>query len=223
MQWCYLGRVGYQPALALQYALRDALGASGGAQSPTLLLLEHDPVITLGRSARPENVLVSAEARQRLGVELAQVGRGGDVTYHGPGQLVGYPLRRLRRQVREHVGAMIETLIAFLAERGVEARWREDHPGLWCDRGKIAAVGVDARGGIATHGFALNLQPRLADFQMIVPCGLQAPVTSLAALVGQEQAPTVEQAARLIGPALCRRYDDHAEEVSPDQLWRLIP
>ncbi len=216
MRWAYLGRIGYHRALALQERLRAAiLEGDGGAE--TLLLLEHPPVITLGRSARREHVLVSEEERAARAVELHQVGRGGDVTYHGPGQLVGYPVRRVGRGVREHVRAMTDAILALLARFGIEAYWEEDKPGVWCEAGKIAAVGVDARDGVAIHGFALNLCPRLEDFRMIVPCGLQAPVTSVAALVG-ERAPSLEQAARILAGDLSARWRTAPREVPAASL-----
>jgi lipoate-protein ligase B len=214
--WCYLGRVGYHAALSLQEELRQAILRE--ESEDMLLLLEHPPVITLGRSASGQNVLVSDEERRRRGVELVQVGRGGDVTYHGPGQLVGYPVRRVGRLVKEHLHAMADSLVALLRRFHVEAWWDDQHPGIWSARGKIAAVGVDARGGVATHGFALNVQPALADFRMIVPCGIHAPVTSMHAFLGDSQTPTVEEVARIVGPDLCGRYGMHRGEASPALL-----
>jgi lipoyl(octanoyl) transferase len=176
---------------ALQERLRDDVLAGRGPQ--TLLLCEHEPVITLGRSARGEHVLASAEELARRGVAVHAASRGGDVTYHGPGQLVGYPILRLRGGLVAHLEAMARGLAALLAPLGVTASWRRDAPGLWTDRGngsplaKICAFGVHVRHRVTTHGFALNVTTSLDAFDLIVPCGLRgAAVTSIAALVGTE-------------------------------------
>jgi len=212
MRWCYLGRLEYQRALSLQERLRS--GVLEGRTPATLLLLEHPPVITLGRSADARsNVLVSDERRRALGVELCRVGRGGDVTYHGPGQLVGYPIRRVGRAVRPHVEGMAGAIGDVLGELGIESWWTDDRPGVWTRGGKIAAVGVDARGGVAIHGFAINVETDLSAFQMIVPCGLQAPVTSVSALLGEGAAPGLGDMARRMALALCARYGVAAQEV----------
>jgi lipoyl(octanoyl) transferase len=203
MRWGYFGPIEYSKALALQARIKQALDQGSGTE--TLLMLEHPPVITMGRSGKEKNVLVSEEERRSMGVDYFQVERGGDVTYHGPGQLVGYPIRRVDRNVKEHVRAMVDCIVDFLARQGITARWREDKPGVWCDEGKIAAVGVDARGGIAMHGFAFNVCPDLSHFDMIVPCGLIASVTSLQALLGKET-PSVEKIAIELGPDLVLRY-----------------
>lgn len=216
MRWSYLGQVPYGRALELQERLR--LGLLTGRPAEMLLLLEHPPVITMGRSARPEHVLVSDAERARRGVELVSVGRGGDVTYHGPGQLVGYPVRCVGRNLRSHVVAMVESLVELLGELGIRAWWQADRPGVWCESGKIGAVGVDARGGVAIHGFALNVNVRLSDFQMIVPCGLAAPVTSVAGLLGPAATPGVEELARRLAPRLCWRLGGEAVEVAAPEV-----
>jgi lipoate-protein ligase B len=215
MRWAYLGQVGFYRALVLQEQLRRSI--LEGADADALLLLEHPPVITLGRSARREHVLVSEEERSRRAVELHQIGRGGDVTYHGPGQLVGYPVRQVGRAVREHVRVMTDAIVGLLARLGIPSWWEEDTPGVWCEAGKIAAVGVDARDGVAIHGFALNLQPRLEDYQMIVPCGLSRPVTSVASLIGT-RTPTLVEAARTLALDLCARWRTPAVEVDAGSL-----
>jgi lipoyl(octanoyl) transferase len=218
MRWSYLGRVPYHEALTTQLELRSAILA--GEAPDTLLLLEHPPVITLGRSARPENVLISATERARRGVELVEVERGGDVTFHGPGQLVGYPIRRVGRGVKEHVEGMADAIVELLGARGIAARWEADQPGVWTDRGKIAAVGVDARGGVAIHGLALNLDPDLSWYQLIVPCGLAgAAVTSIAAITGTAPSPrhVAEELAELLSQ---RWYGTGGEQVSLEDLRR---
>jgi lipoyl(octanoyl) transferase len=192
-----LGRVPYEPALDLQEKIRQCILAGTGQE--TLLLLEHPPVITLGRHAQPAHVLLSAPRLQEQGIALCRTSRGGDVTFHGPGQLVGYPIFRLRRGVRAHVEAMANAIIEWLACFGILAEWRSQTPGVWVGRGKICAFGIHVRHCIAIHGFALNLSTDMSGFSAIVPCGLaDAGVTSLARLLGH--APRAEAAARdLIG------------------------
>jgi lipoyl(octanoyl) transferase len=189
----------------LQERIREDVLA--GRAPETLLLCEHDPVITLGRSARHEHVLASADELARRGVAVHAASRGGDVTYHGPGQLVGYPILRLRRGLVSHLEAMARGLAALLAPLGVAASFRRDAPGLWIDRGngsrlaKICAFGVHVRHRVTIHGFALNVTTALSAFDLIVPCGLRdAEVTSLAAETGA--APALEALAPRAAAAL---------------------
>ena len=214
--WAFLGEVEYEEALALQQRLREEILA--GRRGDTLLLLTHPPVITLGRSARSSNVLISHEERRRRRVKLVRVERGGDVTFHGPGQLVGYPLRRVGRAVVAHVEAMVGALLEFLQRLGIQGRWEEGRPGVWTERGKIAAVGVDARGGVAMHGFALNLTTDLSSFDMIVPCGHQAPVTSVEDFLGRGAVPSLQEVARELVPELTTRFGRRPEEVDAGHL-----
>ena len=166
---------------ALQERLRRDLIA--GARPETLLLVEHDPVFTLGRSARPEHVHLSDAELARRGIDRVRATRGGDVTYHGPGQLVGYPIVRLRSGVIGHMTAMARALAALLAPLGIDARWRRDAPGLWVGEAKICAFGVHIHQRVAVHGFALNVTTDLRAFDLIVPCGMPgARTTSIAAL-----------------------------------------
>ncbi len=212
LAWSYLGRVDYGDGLELQRRARQAILSGEGVD--TLLLLEHPPVITLGRSAREGNVLASPDELRRRGVALERTERGGDVTYHGPGQLVGYPVRRIGRGVKAHVQGMARAVIALLGELGVEAWWRDDHPGVWTGAGKVAAVGVDARGGVATHGFALNVSVDLEHYALIVPCGFSAPVASLQRLLPlEEQDLSLADLARRLAILLAREFG-----VEPSEL-----
>jgi lipoate-protein ligase B len=179
----WLPRVPYPEAVALQDAVVAARRA--GEAPDTLLLLEHPPVVTLGRGAHPENVLLSAEALAARGVALHESGRGGDVTYHGPGQLVGWPVVALQGGERDaHVWLRLleEALIRTAADLGVRAFREPGLTGVWTERGKIAAIGVRlARGWITSHGFALNVADDVSGFAAIVPCGIAGrPVASLA-------------------------------------------
>ena len=178
------GRIAYGEAWALQKALLAARQA--GAIPDTILLLEHPPVITLGRSARASNVLAGADALAGRGIGLFQIERGGDVTYHGPGQLVGYPivdLRALDEDVVRYVRALEGALIDALWQWQIRAERLRGFPGVWVGGAKTAAIGVAVRRKVTMHGFALNVDPDLAAFDLINPCGLGRPVTSMARLL----------------------------------------
>lgn len=213
LSWSYLGRVEYATGLKLMLARRQALllGESGD----TLLLLEHPPVITLGRSAASTNVLAPPAELRRRGVDLVRTERGGDVTYHGPGQLVGYPIRLIGRGVVSHVQGMASAIISLLKEHGLESWWRHDHPGVWTEGGKIAAVGVDARGGVTTHGFALNVSVDLDHFGLIVPCGYQAPVTSMDRLLSSRTPLNLAPLAGRLAHLLARAYGANLSHLEP--------
>lgn len=183
LEWTFLGRVGYRRALELQYS--HAARLRNGAR-PRLLLLEHPPTITLGRSADPRHLRLPATRLAERGIQVVRVLRGGDVTYHGPGQLIGYPLVDLaqaRLSVPAWVQGCAQALVDELIERGVAAKWSDLHPGVWVGQQKIAAVGFHISRRISTHGFALNLAPDMSAYDAIVPCGLSdLGVTSLAQL-----------------------------------------
>jgi lipoate-protein ligase B len=160
----------------------------GGQQPDTWILVEHLPVITLGRQAKRENLLLSEGALRTLGVEVVEIERGGDVTYHGPGQLVGYPIVDLRafdedvvRYVRTLEAALIDALRAW----GIDAGRLAGYPGVWTGAAKIAAIGVAVKRKVTMHGFALNVDPDLEAFDLINPCGLGRPVTSMARVLGR--------------------------------------
>ena len=192
-EWAWLGRISYQAALELQEEIRNEILA--GRRPNTLLLLEHPAVITLGRHADPAHVLLPLADLRARGIEVCRTSRGGDVTFHGPGQLVGYPIFRLRRGVRAHVQAMAASIVEWLGGLGLTAEWRPSTPGVWLGSDKICAFGVHVRHRIATHGFALNLSTDMDGFSTIIPCGLQsAGVTSLHRQIGN--APPPEAAAR---------------------------
>ncbi len=168
-----LGRVEYGRALELQH---DLWRLRVDDKIPdTLVLLEHEPVITLGRSAKASNLLVSEAELARRGVALHRIERGGDVTFHGPGQLVGYPVFKLEAGiagVRWFVERIEAALVAALAELGVEAGLRSGHVGVWCKERKIASIGIAVRRRVIFHGFALNVAVDLAFFQLMNPCGM---------------------------------------------------
>lgn len=177
--WRWLGRVPFEETARLQERLREAI--LRGEAPETLLFCEHHPVVTCGRSARAEHLLVPPDDLERRGVSVHSASRGGDVTYHGPGQLVGYPIVRLRGGVVGHLTAIARAVATVLAGMGVAAEWRRETPGLWVGDAKICAVGVHVRHRVAIHGFALNVAAGLEGFDLIVPCGLRGTrVTSIA-------------------------------------------
>ena len=154
----------------------------------TLLLLEHPPVITLGRGAKARNILWSPDLLASRGFEVFETDRGGDVTYHGPGQIVGYPILDLkpdRKDVRKYVASLEEIMMRVAAEYGIGAARVPGRTGVWTPSGKLGAIGVHISRWITSHGFAFNVRTDLADFAAIVPCGIQdASVASLQSLLG---------------------------------------
>ena len=211
----WLGRIAYREAWDLQRRLaEDRIADEIGDQ---LLLLEHDPVLTLGRYADEGHVLAGADELRRRNIEVIRVERGGEVTYHGPGQLVAYPILKLsqnglllRPLVRALEAAMIETCRVL----GVVAGRRDGHPGCWCDADgdaprKIGALGIRVQRGVSYHGIAMNITVDLADFRLIDPCGMPGvESTSVAREAGwQDLAPdtnTVARAAAIFAPSLAR-------------------
>jgi lipoate-protein ligase B len=171
-----LGLLPYADALDLQRAVARARG-TGEIPEDVLLLVEHPPVVTLGRAATPRHLLASPQLLAARGVELFEVERGGDVTFHGPGQLVGYPvvdLKRHRRDLHWYLRQVEEALIQALEALGVSAERRAGYTGVWTGGGarKIASIGVHARDWVTWHGFALNVSTDLSYFDLIVPCGI---------------------------------------------------
>ncbi len=190
-----LGRIGYAEALALQDDIQTARRANQGAGEDTLLLLEHPAVLTLGRAAKRENIVASKHQLDALGVACFETDRGGEVTYHGPGQIVGYPLWHLkpgRQDVRKYVRNLEEVLIRSVADFGIAATRMPQWPGVWVADStlggtrKIAALGVHLSRWYTRHGFALNVTTDLSHFELIIPCGIrEASVTSIAAELNQ--------------------------------------
>jgi lipoic acid synthetase len=180
-----LGTVAYP--LALRLMQRLAMARRSDQIGDVLLLGQHPPVITLGRGGGYEDVRASPAVLHRLGIPVIQTERGGRATYHGPGQLVAYPILRLTdRHLHDHVHRLEETAIQLLADYGIRAGRLNGHPGVWLGRDKIAAIGVAARGGVTSHGLALNVDPPLTHFDYIIPCGLTGTgVTSMHHLMGR--------------------------------------
>ncbi|HSJ08219.1 MAG TPA: lipoyl(octanoyl) transferase LipB [Longimicrobiales bacterium] len=199
-----LGRTSYADALELQDSL--VVRRRAGEIGDTLLLLEHPHVITLGTSGSREHVLIDEEQGRLLGIDVFETGRGGDVTYHGPGQLVGYPILDLkpdRCDLHRYVRDLEAILIRAVASFGIEAGRKTGLTGVWVGDEKIAAIGVRVSSGwITSHGFALNVSTDLSWFDSIVPCGIrQFGVTSMARATGR--CPTLEEA----GDAIVEAWD----------------
>jgi lipoyl(octanoyl) transferase len=209
----WLGRMDYREAWDIQHRLAESRAA--GLIGDRLVLLEHPPVLTLGRYADEGHVRASSDELARRGIEVIRVERGGEVTYHGPGQLVAYPILQLSRRglflkplVRALEAAMIDTCRAL----GVQAARREGHPGCWCGvesaPRKIGALGIRVQRGVTYHGIALNVNVDLADFDLIDPCGMPGIAsTSIANELGSTEAPStagVLLAAAAFAPAFGR-------------------
>src|ERR1035438_6158539 len=175
-----LGLVSYADALAIQ---KDLVEQRKQQLIPDqLLIVEHPHVITQGRNGHAENLLASEEILNRAGIALHATDRGGDITYHGPGQIVGYPifdLREWKRDVVAYVRAIEQVIMDSLAEFGIEATRLEGCTGVWVKGKKVAAIGIQISRWVTSHGFALNHTTDLSYFQYIVPCGLTKPITSL--------------------------------------------
>jgi lipoyl(octanoyl) transferase len=183
---CHLGRIGYQEGVELQQRLRAQVQA--GALGDLLLLLEHPPVYTLGRRSSAADLPMGEDWYRAQGIDVARTDRGGKLTYHGPGQLVGYPIMRVDDVIAQ-VRAMERAIVAALAEEGVGARARPDEgpdfTGVWVEDRKIASIGIHVQRGVTTHGFAINVDNDLQPFEWVVPCGLpDVRMTSLCAELG---------------------------------------
>jgi lipoyl(octanoyl) transferase len=207
----WLGRVGYLEAAALQHALVEA--RKQDEVPDTFLFLEHPPLITLGRASHEEHVLAPHAVLQGRGIEVWETTRGGDVTYHGPGQLVGYgivDLKRHGRDVARYLRRLEAAIIALCARHGLEGSRREGMTGVWLGDAKVCAMGVRVDHWVTSHGFALNVGPDLSDFDLIVPCGIKSHgVTSLARATGE--APQLEDVAREAFETLADEFGWRAE------------
>jgi lipoyl(octanoyl) transferase len=185
------GIVPYSHAIVLQESYVNAV--AGGQEPEKFLLLEHSPVITLGRGFHRENLLFSEEWLAERGVSVEESGRGGDVTYHGPGQVVGYPILNIsdRPDLHLYLRNLEELMIRTVGDFGIPAGQKQGMTGIWVEHEKIGAIGVRVSRWITSHGFALNVNTDLSYFEFIVPCGIREHgVTSMQKLLGREIALT---------------------------------
>jgi len=209
----HLGRLGYAEAFEMQTELAER--RKRGEIRDQLLFVEHPHVITLGRNGHIENLLAGEEHLRSAGIEFHQTNRGGDITYHGPGQIVGYPildLREWKRDVVAYVRTLEQVIIDTLQQFGISGERSEGNTGVWVDGKKIAAIGIHISRWVTSHGFALNVSTDLSYFQYIVPCGLTKPVTSMRDLgcsASREAVSTalteqfsIQFACRMLEPAL---------------------
>ena len=184
----YLGIVPYQCALRLRQGLAQARAA--GRIGDVLLLLQHPPVLTMGRFRGGNDVIVPPETLARLGIAVFHTNRGGGITYHGPGQLVGYPILNLKENglgVREYIRKLEATVIKLLLALGIEAHRVAEYPGVWVGERKICSIGIHISHQITTHGFALNANNDLRYFDYVRPCGLSGEVmTSVSEVLGHQ-------------------------------------
>jgi lipoyl(octanoyl) transferase len=208
-----LGVMPYAQALDLQRQVAKAR-ISGEIPEDVLLLVEHPPVVTMGRSAKEKNLLATPALLASRGVELFEVERGGDVTFHGPGQLVGYPifdLKQHRQDLHWYLRQVEEALIQGLARLGIEAGREEGLTGVWTAGRKIASIGVHARDWVTWHGFALNVTTDLSYFGLMVPCGIQevtmTSVQAETALRGDVEPPSMESVSALIAESFGAVFD----------------
>ncbi len=216
---CELGTVDYRRALALQGRIRSARQA--GRIADTLLLLEHPPVLTRGRRSAPGELSMGEAWYRERGIDVVDTDRGGRVTYHGPGQLVGYPIMAIG-DVIAYLRTMERAIVAALADAGVGARARPDDgpdfTGVWAGERKIASIGIHVSRGVTTHGFAVNVDNDLAPFGWIVPCGLAGvQMTSVAQETGGETAAPTAMRAR-IAQRFADAFDRVATAVDPARL-----
>ena len=215
----HLGLVPYSVALELQRDLARRR-ITGEIDEDVLLLLEHPPVVTLGRTAREAHILSSPERLRARGVEVYEVERGGDVTFHGPGQLVGYPifdLKRHRKDLHWYLRQVEEALIVALGEVGIEAERNSGYTGVWTRGRKIASIGVHARDWVTWHGFALNVTTDLSYFDLIVPCGIaQVQMTSVTRELGSDF--SVNRMSDIVARAFGQVFALEPREASRDML-----
>ncbi len=211
MLFCRLGTIGYDEALRLQNELQSKRIA--GRVPDLVLLLEHPPVLTMGRSSKTQHIIAHPEALEAQGIAVHEVGRGGDVTYHGPGQLVAYPIIDLkpnRRDVRKYMWSLEETMIRTCSDLGLAATRVDGLNGAWIDDRKVGAVGVRISRWVTMHGLALNANTNLAHFDLIVPCGIQdKAVTSLSRELDRTVA--VADVIEPLAAHFARLYDTEVE------------
>jgi lipoyl(octanoyl) transferase len=231
----WLGRIPYRPAWDLQKRLVDA--RADGRIPDTLLLLEHDAVLTLGRQSDESHILARPGELRRRGIEVIRVERGGEVTYHGPGQLVAYPIVRLGDRglmVRPLVTALEEAMIETCDGLGVETVRRDGHPGCWVlgEGGrpprKVGALGLRIERGVSYHGIALNVAPELRDFDLIDPCGTPGLIsTSIAEELGRTAEPpttaAVERVGAIFAAAFGRALDAPIDWQPAESIEELAP
>jgi lipoyl(octanoyl) transferase len=214
---CHLGKVPYRDALALQETVRERRQA--GELPDTLLLLEHPPVYTRGRRSRPDELTLGEDFYRARGIEVVPTDRGGRVTYHGPGQLVGYPIMGAP-DVIAHLRTIEDAIVAALAEEGLAAHSRPqdgpDYTGVWVQGRKLASLGVHVSRGISTHGFAINVENDLQPFSWVVACGLpDVTMTSIARELRPDRTTSLACFRRRMAHHFCQTFGRRQRLVAP--------
>jgi lipoyl(octanoyl) transferase len=216
-----LGRTKYADAWELQRRVFDA--RRDGRLGDILLLTEHDHVYTVGKGGDMNHVLANSDELREKHVDLVAIDRGGDVTYHGPGQLVGYPILDLNlhyKDIHRYLRELEESLILALREFGVDADRAEGYTGVWVKNDKIAAIGIKVSRWTTMHGFALNVAPDLSFFDRIIPCGIfHKGITSMRDVLGQEI--PLHQVAKAVVRNFAAVFNMTQESITPDKLFEL--
>jgi lipoyl(octanoyl) transferase len=212
---CHLGKVEYTEAAALQERLRERVIA--GELPDLMLLLEHPPVYTVGRRSDGDELPLGEEHYRSLGIDVVRTPRGGKLTYHGPGQLVGYPIMHVAN-VPEYILTMERAIVAALARSGVEAQTKlgHKHVGVWVGERKIASVGVHLSHGVSSHGFAVNVDNDLDPFSWVVACGL--PDVQMTSLAAEGSAEGLACFRKRMGHAFCEAFGARQRLVGPARL-----
>lgn len=216
---CHLGQVEYREGVALQERVRERVQA--GELPGVLLALEHPPVYTRGRRSEPGELPMGEAWYRSQGIDVVQTDRGGKLTYHGPGQLVGYPIMPIV-DVVAYLRTMEEAIVAALADEGIEAGPREGLTGVWVQDRKIASIGVHVSRGVTTHGFAINVDNDLQPFEWVVPCGLAGVrMTSVCAETGHgERLPGFRLR---MADRFCAAFGLRPRPVAPERLDLAVP
>ncbi|PZC48678.1 MAG: lipoyl(octanoyl) transferase [Chloroflexi bacterium] len=216
-----LGRIGYQEAREIQQAVAEA--RKSNQVGDTLLLVEHPHVFTLGRRGRPQDVLIDPDSLANLGIEVHETDRGGEVTYHGPGQVVAYPIMDIRRLggPRRYVWGLEQTIIEVLSDYGIQGQRLAGMTGVWVDERKVASIGVRISRDVTTHGFALNVNTDLSFFDYIVPCGdPDGQATSIAEALGKVVA--VKEASMAVASHFGNEFDCEMADTALSELLHAI-
>ena len=213
---CHLGVVDYRAALELQLRLREARQAD--ELPDTLLLLEHPPVYTRGRRSEPGELPMGEDWYRMQGIDIVPTDRGGKLTYHGPGQLVGYPIMRIS-DVVAYLRTMERAIIATLSDAGVRAALREGLTGVWVGERKIGSIGVHVSRGVTTHGFAVNVENDLQPFEWVVPCGLDGVrMTSVAREVAAPRPGLLPSFREVVARRFAEAFGRQMRLVAPAEL-----
>ena len=215
-----LGRTPYAEALELQRAIAHGRIA-GAIDNDVLVLVEHPPVVTLGRATKARNLVASPQFLASRGVELFEIERGGDVTFHGPGQLVGYPIIDLKRHKQDlhwYLRQVEEALIRSLGVYRIPGERSTGYTGVWTRNRKIASIGVHARDWVTWHGFALNVSTDLSFFDLIVPCGIDGVVMTSMEQERPEAPPSLDEVGDVVARAFAETFDLTARIVERDAL-----